>query len=595
MTIGGSSANQGNVISGNGFVGVNVQDASNVTIQGNVIGLRKDGSDVRGNFWGVLVDGCSSIAIGGATAGAGNVISGNSSSGVIVRNNSSGVTVSGNFLGTDVTGSIDLGNLGDGLDIFSCAGPNTVTGNVISGNDGNGVRLDFVSATAFTNNLIGRNAANSAAMGNGGYGITIEDVSLNNTLTGNTVASNVNAGLHVDVSCDSNVFADNSFFSNGALGIDLDPAGVNMNDAKDPDSGANSRQNFPVITYATQLQIGGVINSNPNTTMTIHLYSNTAADPSGFGEGETSLPGNASVTTDANGDASFVVFYGSPIPLGRIITATATGPHGTSEFSHANVAVVAPPVLQFSQPAYSVAENAGSVVITVTRTGETNSLATVQWATSPGTATAGSDYVPVSGTLAFPAGVTSQTFSVPIKDDAIDEPNETFTVTLSNPGSATLGLASAMVTINDDDPTPSIAINSPSQPEGNSGTSNMTFTVTLSNASSSTITVDFTTANGTAIAGSDYMTTGGTLTFNPGVTSQQINVPIIGDTTAEPDETFFVNLGNASANALIGNGQGTGTITNDDFTPIPTLSEWMLLLLATLLGVIALRASALRP
>lgn len=570
----------GNVISGNDGSGINLHDAaSNVTIRGNIIGLRKDGSAIRGNgAAGIFITGGSNLTIGGTTAAERNIISGNSG-GILTQSGTTSITISGNYIGTDVTGLISLGNLQDGVDIFSSPGPNTVTANVISGNGQNGIRFDTTSATTLTNNLIGRNAANSAFLGNGKYGVDFEGGS-NNTLTGNTIAANTLAGLHASVFSDGNIFADNSYFSNGGLGIDLDPSGVNPNDAQDGDTGANSRQNFPVISYATQVQIGGTINSNPNTTLTIDLYSNATADASGFGEGETHLLGNASVTTDGNGDASFIVFYGSPIPLGRVITGTATGPHGTSEFSQANVTVVAPPVLQFSSATSSVAENAGSAVITVTRTGETNSLVTVQYSTSPGTATAGSDYVPVVGTLAFGPGVTSQTFSVPINNDTIDEPDETLTLALSNPGSASLGLSSATLTINDDDPVPSITINNVQQAEGNSGTSNMTFTVTLSNPSASTITVDFATADGSAIAGADYITRSGTLTFNPGVTSQQVNVLIIGDTTNEPDETFVVNLSNGA--------QGTGTILNDDFMPIPTLSQWMLLLLAALLSAAAL-------
>lgn len=587
-TIGGSGANEGNVISGNGFRGIYVHAASNVTIQGNVIGLRKDGSDARGNLDGIVVDGGTGIAIGGAAAGARNLISGNSIDGVIVQGSSVGNTISGNYIGTDVTGMIDLGNLNDGLDIFNVPAANTITGNVISGNDAGGVRFDFVQAQTFTANLIGRNAANSASIPNGGYGINVEGPSLNNVFSGNTIASSALAGLRGALNTDSNDFAGNSFFSNGGLGIDLDPAGVNANDAQDPDTGANSRQNFPVISYATQLQIGGTINSNPNTALTIHLYSNTAADPSGFGEGETHLIGAAPVVTDAGGNASFVVFYGSPIPLGRIITGTANGPHGTSEFSQANIVVVAPPVLQFSSATYNVAEGAGSALITVTRTGETSSLVTVQYSTSPGTASPSADYIAVTGTLSFGAGVTSQTFSVPITADNIDEPNETLTLNLSNPGSATLGLSSATLTISDDDPTPSITIDDNTQAEGSSGTSNMTFLVHLSNPSASTITVAFTTAPGTATPGLDYTTTSGTLTFNPGVTTQQINVPIIGDSAMEGDETFFVNLSNASAGATIGDNQAVGTIANDDVVAIPTLSEAMLALLAILLGLAAM-------
>jgi hypothetical protein len=99
--------------------------------------------------------------------------------------------------------------------------------------------------------------------------------------------------------------------------------------------------------------------------------------------------------------------------------------------------------------------------------------------------------------------------------------------------------------------------------EGNSGTANASFPVTLSAASAATVTVQYTTTNGTATAGSDYTATSGTLTFTPGQTSKTINVPIVGDTTVEPDETFTVTL-STPTNATLGTATATGTITNDD-------------------------------
>jgi Calx-beta domain/IPT/TIG domain len=110
---------------------------------------------------------------------------------------------------------------------------------------------------------------------------------------------------------------------------------------------------------------------------------------------------------------------------------------------------------------------------------------------------------------------------------------------------------------------PSVSINSVSLVEGNSGSKNATFTVTLSAANSQTVSVPFSTANGTATAGTDYTATTGTVTFAPGTVSQPINVPVSGDTVAEPDETFTVKLGTPT-NAVLGNATGTGTILNDD-------------------------------
>ena len=109
--------------------------------------------------------------------------------------------------------------------------------------------------------------------------------------------------------------------------------------------------------------------------------------------------------------------------------------------------------------------------------------------------------------------------------------------------------------------------------EGNSGTTNAAFTVTLSKPSTKTVTVGYSTANGTATAGSDYTAAAGTLTFAPGVTTQKVNVAVAGDTAVEPTETFTVKLANPG-NATLGTATATGTITNDDAAPVapPTVS-----------------------
>src|SRR6185437_7643591 len=107
-------------------------------------------------------------------------------------------------------------------------------------------------------------------------------------------------------------------------------------------------------------------------------------------------------------------------------------------------------------------------------------------------------------------------------------------------------------------------INNAQQLEGNTGTTNLVFTVSLSAASPLTTTVDFQTIDGAATtADHDYLPTTGTLTFAPGVTTQTIAVPIVGDTRYENDEAFTVLLSNAQ-NATITEGQGTGIILNDD-------------------------------
>jgi Calx-beta domain-containing protein len=98
------------------------------------------------------------------------------------------------------------------------------------------------------------------------------------------------------------------------------------------------------------------------------------------------------------------------------------------------------------------------------------------------------------------------------------------------------------------------------------------FTVSLSSPSSHIITANFSTADSTAAAGSDYVTNSGTLIFNPGETTKNITVVINGDTLAEADETFFVNLSNPM-NVMMGDGQGLGTIINDDALPSISIND----------------------
>ena len=135
--------------------------------------------------------------------------------------------------------------------------------------------------------------------------------------------------------------------------------------------------------------------------------------------------------------------------------------------------------------------------------------------------------------------------------------------TLSGASNATIADTRGVATIVDDDLPPTMSINDVSVTEGNNGTRTVTFTVTLSAASGRTITVNYATANGSALAGSDYVTRTGTLTFNPGVTTRTFTIAIVGGQVQEATETFVVNLSTAT-NATISDGQGVCTITDND-------------------------------
>ena len=221
---------------------------------------------------------------------------------------------------------------------------------------------------------------------------------------------------------------------------------------------------------------------------------------------------------------------------------------------------------------------------TITRSDSTLGAASVQVDTADGSAFSGSDYTAIAGqTVDLPDGAASATVNVTVNADAIDEAEETFTVNLSNPSNTSIADGTGTGTIGDDD-TATISIDDVTVTEGNSGTVNATFTVSLSTPSAFTVTVTAQTADATTTAGSDYTALPPTLiTFNPLETSKSVTVVVNGDTTFEPDETFFVNLSGA-VNASIADNQGFGTITNDD-APLTDLAITKTAPAAALIGV----------
>ena len=203
--------------------------------------------------------------------------------------------------------------------------------------------------------------------------------------------------------------------------------------------------------------------------------------------------------------------------------------------------------------------------VTVTRTGDLSAASTINYTTVDGTAVAGVDYFAVNGTLTFAPAESSKSISVQIRNDQIFEGNETFGVQLSNPtgpNTELLGPNTANVTISDNDNRPSMTgFDSRVNEIGPGNTSIATITVMLTNPSVETVTVNYATANGTAIAGSDYQATSGTLTFSPLETSKTIAVVINGDSLIEGSESFFVNL-SAPTNGTIFDGQAMVTIVD---------------------------------
>ena len=159
---------------------------------------------------------------------------------------------------------------------------------------------------------------------------------------------------------------------------------------------------------------------------------------------------------------------------------------------------------------------------------------------------------------------------MPICGDTVAEGNETLLVNLGTPTNATLLDGQGIGTIADDEGAAGLSISDATVAEGDAGTATLTFTVTLAPPSAQQVTVPFSTANQTAASGAacaagvDYVTTAGTLTFVPGDTSETLMVTVCPDTVVEGSETLLVNLGTPTGGAVLGDGQGLGTITDDD-------------------------------
>lgn len=367
--IGGSAANLRNIVSGqnNGIIMVDAGTESNA-VQGNFIGTNISGNAALPNRDSGLTifEGASRNIIGGVTAGAGNVISGNSV-GIALHSGATANQIRGNKIGTDITGLNAVPNSSVGVLVTSAAENNIVGGtsavarNIISGN-GTGVSLNNTGTkgNVVQGNFIGINT-NEVALGNRVVGVEITSGASGNVIgalanaddtaaraASNRIAFNGNSGVRVsEETTFNNTIRGNLIYKNGGLGINLEPTGENPdaatanaptpNDSGDSDSGPNHLQNFPVLTGLLSASgtttISGMLNSRPGITFVIDFYRNSQGDSSGFGEGEFFL-GAKRVTTDASGNVAFT-FNVTGTFGGTTISATSTNlsTGDTSEFS----------------------------------------------------------------------------------------------------------------------------------------------------------------------------------------------------------------------------------------------------------------------
>jgi hypothetical protein len=264
----------------------------------------------------------------------------------------------------------------------------------------------------------------------------------------------------------------------------------------------------------------------------------------------------------------------------------------------------APPALSIAD-AQIVEGDAGTQLLAVDVTMDTLDnfeSGSVLVSTSDVTATAGSDYDAIEERLVVPPPLrvnsvatdfvcecafiillpenpTFGTVEIPIHGDVIDEIDETFSVTLSEPeGDVTIADGEATVTIVDDDlpppppPVPLVSIGDVVVTEGDSGTTDATFTVSLSEPTTVAVSLDYATADASATSPADYASGGGAISFLPRETTKTISVPVAGDLLDETDETFSVQLGGAIG-GTIADGTGVATILDDDDPPAISIAD----------------------
>jgi titin len=363
--IGGTAPGAGNLISGNTGAGVFLRFAQADQVEGNYIGTDFTGTKALGNQTGVMITGSRNV-VGGTTAGAGNLISGNGGAGVEMGGQGvTGNQVQGNQIGTDVSGTQALGNA-VGVQLDAGASADTIGGtaagssNTISGNSGDGIDISGASGNVVQGNLIGTDVSGTAALGNGSDGVAILNGS-DNTVGGTTTAAanviSANGGSGVLISganAMSNLLAGNFLgtdasatlnLGNAANGVTIQNASNNLiggtaagagnviafngNDGVLVDTGTgnailsdlffangnlgielsnngNNNQAASLLTGAfsdgPNTVIQGVLLSTPNTTFTVQLFSDPSTDPNGLAQGQQLLA-TVTVTTDAFGFA----------------------------------------------------------------------------------------------------------------------------------------------------------------------------------------------------------------------------------------------------------------------------------------------------
>jgi hypothetical protein len=367
----GGSLVRDNLVSGLA-IGIELMGDGN-TVQGNRVGTNAAGTAAIPNGDGINVEGGDYNTIGGLAAGEGNLLSGNAYVGIQLEHGDDeefeevgpavGNRVLGNLIGTDASGAVPLGNgstfglhgiLINGSNANTIGGHEPGAGNVISANTGHGVWISG-DENFVLGNAIGTNMDGALGLGNGRNGVHIYSGERNNVgdesgASMNTIAYNGEDGVAIEGTATGNTLVRNLIFVNGTsdddVGIDLALDGVTANDGDDGDSGPNDLLNHPLITAADPAAgtVGWTLDGLEDTNYRLEFYASPFCDGSGSGEGQRYL-GSVNVNTNSKGWVRGTTATVTPPAAGDHVTMTATRRtftgimpvtsdlHETSEFS----------------------------------------------------------------------------------------------------------------------------------------------------------------------------------------------------------------------------------------------------------------------
>ena len=597
--IGGTTAAARNVISGNFSEGMEIQGSNNV-IQGNFVGTNAAGTEAIPNSTGVSISVPSSInnVIGGTAPGAGNLISGNTQRGIAA--NTPGTVIQGNLIGTDVTGTKKIPN-GNGIEAGAenvlIGGLTASARNIISGNAGDGVSFGG-DGSKVQGNYIGTDITGTLPLGNGSSGVGAGT----NALIGGTVpeARNVISANGVGITLRFASFTTPSIVQGNYIGTDVTGnralgntfAGIAIEGTNYLVGGVVPGAGNVISGNSIGIRIGVLFSSGADgNTIQGNLIGlnalGTAPLPNTFRGIEVTESNGNTIGGVQSGASNKIAFNDGPGVL--VTSGTGNSIRGNSIFSNAGLGI------DLGAVTFPIGPNGVTANDPNDADSGANNLQNFPLLTS---VTSVGSNTTIQGSL---NSTPNTTFQIDFYTSAALDPTgngegaqflNTTSVTTDGNGNATINASfpvalgtGRVVTATATDPNGNTSEFSAGNATGATGNVQfsvssiqviediglMTVTVVRNGGAAGSLTVDYATTDGTAVAGQDYTATSGTLTFSGGETTRTFQIPITDDATTETDETFTVVLRNTPTLDSLGV-PSTLSVTIQDRTTVPVLS-----------------------